>query len=325
VKAIITACAIAVGIGMPFAANAQSTAWPTQPIRFIVSFAPGSTGDISIRKIAPTIASRLGAPSVVVENRTGASGSLGLQAVSNAPADGHTFLVAADIQSSLTPLVADPTSYFDKHFVPVAPLVFVDMFVAGTPSLQANTFAELVALAKANPGKINYGSTGVGSSHQLIMEHLKLVGNFDLFHVPYRSSPVAMPDLASGRIQVMFTALSTAMPLVNDHKLKALAVGGLKRHPQLPDTPTLAESGFPGVEFYAYWSIWAKIGTPDAIVQRMREAVLEATDKPDVHAWFTTLGMSPFPGGLEGLVSRVKSDREKWATVIQAKKIELPK
>jgi tripartite-type tricarboxylate transporter receptor subunit TctC len=325
VRAVITACLVALGIAIPLVANAQNTAWPTQPLKFIVSFAPGSTGDISIRKIGPLIASQLGAPSVVVENRTGASGSVGLQAVSNAPADGYTFLIAADIQSSLTPLVPDPSTYFEKHFVPVAPLVFVDMFVAATPSLQANTFAELVALAKANPGKINYGSTGVGSSHQLIMEHLKLVGDFDLFHIPYRSSPVAMPDLASGRIQVMFTALSTGMALVNDNKLKALAVGALERHRQLPNTPTLAESGFPGVEFHAYWSVWAKIGTPAPVVQRLREAVLQATANPEVRTWFASLGMSPFPGGLEGLTSRVKSDREKWATVVAAKKIELPK
>jgi tripartite-type tricarboxylate transporter receptor subunit TctC len=322
---LIRTSLVVVGVLVSFGAQAQSPAWPTQPIRLVVSFAPGSSGDISARKVGPMVAQRVGASSVVVENRTGASGNVGLEAVANSPADGYTFLIAADIQSALTPLVADSVSYFDKNFVPVAPLVFVDMLVAATPSLPANTMRELVALAKAKPGQINYGSTGIGSSHQLIMEHLKMLGDFDVFHVPYRSSPAALPDLASGRIQVMFTALSTAMPLLEERKLKALAVGALERNPQLPNTPTLEESGFPGVEFYSYWSVWAKAGTPEPIVKRMREALLEALDTQEVRAWFSTVGLSPFRGGMEGLMSKVTSDREKWSSVIAAKKIELPK
>jgi tripartite-type tricarboxylate transporter receptor subunit TctC len=302
---------------------AAQTAWPTNPVRLIMPYPPASSGDLITRKVAPVLAQKFGAP-FFVENRPGANGNIGMKTAKEAAPDGYSFVSASDIQFAVSPVVYANIPYdFDRDFVPVAPLANVINVIVATKSLPANNLKELVALAKAEPGKISYASTGVGSTHQLFMELLKLRGGFDLVHVPYKGTGDATPDLISGQVQVMFFGVTQALTQMKAGQLKILAVGSPQRLPELPDVPTIAESGFPGFTSTNFWGVLAPTGTPAPIVASFRQAIADALADPDVRAWYRLSALTPMVGGVDEMVKEVHDEHAKWSDVIKAANIKL--
>src|ERR1700730_10681253 len=233
------------------------TSWPTGPVRLIMPYPPASSGDLITRKVVPFLSQKLGAP-FFVENRPGANGNIGMKAVKDSLPDGYTFLSASDIQFAVSPAVYANLPYdFDRDFMPVAPLARIVNVIVATRNLKANNLRELVALAKAEPGKITYASTGLGSTHQLFMEMLKMRGGFDMVHVPYKGTGEATPDLIGGQVDVMFFGVTQALTQAKAAQLKVLAVGSPERLKELPDVPTIAESGFPGFTSTNFWGVLA--------------------------------------------------------------------
>jgi tripartite-type tricarboxylate transporter receptor subunit TctC len=304
-----------------FVAAAQPS-WPANPVRLVMPYPPASSGDLITRKVAPYLAQKLGAP-FFVENRPGANGNIGMKAAKESSADGYTLVSASDIQFAVSPVVYANIPYdFDRDFTPVAPLARVINVIVATKNLPANNLKELVALAKAQPGKIRYGSTGVGSTHQLFMELLKMRGGFDLVHVPYKGTGEATPDLISGQVQVMFFGVTQALTQAKAGQLKILAVGSPQRLPELPDVPTIAESGFPGFTSTNFWGVLAPTGTPEPIVASLRKTIADALTDPDIRAWYQLSALTTMDGGVDEMVKEVHEERTKWADVIKAANIK---
>ena len=303
-------------------ANAQ-TVWPAGPVRLIMPYPPASSGDLITRKVAPFLGQRLGAP-FFVENRPGANGNIGMKAVKDSAPDGYTFVSASDIQFAVSPAVYASLPYdMDRDFVPVAPLARIINVIVANRNLKADNLRELVALAKAQPGKITYASTGVGSTHQLFMELLKMQGGFDVVHVPYKGTGEATPDLISGQVDVMFFGVTQALTQVHAGQLKVLAVGAPQRLPELPDVPTIAESGFPGFTSTNIWGVMAPSGTPNPIVARLRGAIAEALTDPDIRAWYRTSALSTLDGGVDEMMRTIRDERATWPQVVKAANIKL--
>jgi tripartite-type tricarboxylate transporter receptor subunit TctC len=323
-------CRLVLGSMLAFLAVAPSAAqtwsaqtWPTGPVRLIMPYPPASSGDLITRKVAPFLARKFGAP-FFVENRPGANGNIGMKAVKDAAPDGYTFVSASDIQFAVSPAVYASLPYdMDRDFVPVAPLARIINVIVANRNLKANTLKELIALAKAEPGKITYASTGVGSTHQLFMELLKMQGGFDLVHVPYKGTGEATPDLISGQVDVMFFGVTQALTQVNAGQLKVLAVGSPERLPQLPDVPTIAESGFPGFTSTNIWGVMAPAGTPEPIVVKFRAGIAAALQDPDVKAWYRTSVLSTLDGGVGEMMQTIRDERATWPQVVKAANIKL--
>ena len=302
---------------------AAQTSWPTNPVRLIMPYPPASSGDLITRKVAPFLSQKLGAP-FFVENRPGANGNIGMKTVKDSLPDGYTFVSASDIQFAVSPAVYANLSYdMDRDFTPVAPLARIINVIVANRNLKADNLRELVALAKAEPGKITYASTGVGSTHQLFMEMLKMQGGFDLVHVPYKGTGEATPDLISGQVDVMFFGVTQALAQVNARQLKILAVGSPNRLPQLPDVPTIAESGFPGFTSTNIWGVMAPAGTPDPIVAKFRQAIADALADADIRAWYKTSVLSTLDGGVGEMMQTIRDERATWPQVVKAANIKL--
>jgi tripartite-type tricarboxylate transporter receptor subunit TctC len=302
---------------------AAQTSWPTSPVRLIMPYPPASSGDLITRKVVPFLSQKLGAP-FFVENRPGANGNIGMKAVKDSLPDGYTFVSASDIQFAVSPAVYANLSYdMDRDFTPVAPLARIINVIVANRNVKADNLRELVALAKAQPGKFTYASTGVGSTHQLFMEMLKMQGGFDLVHVPYKGTGEATPDLISGQVDVMFFGVTQALTQANAGQLKILAVGSPNRLPQLPDVPTIAESGFPGFTSTNIWGVMAPAGTPDPIVVKFRQAIAEALADADIRAWYRTSVLSTLDGGTDEMMRTIREERATWPQVVKAANIKL--
>ena len=302
---------------------AAQTSWPTSPVRLIMPYPPATSGDLITRKVAPFLSRKLGAP-FFVENRPGANGNIGMKAVKDSLPDGYTFVSASDIQFAVSPAVYANLSYdMDRDFTPVAPLARIVNVIVANRNLKANNLKELIALAKAQPGKFTYASTGVGSTHQLFMEMLKMQGGFDLVHVPYKGTGEATPDLISGQVDVMFFGVTQAPTQANAGQLKILAVGSPNRLPQLPDVPTIAESGFPGFTSTNIWGVMAPASTPDPIVVKFRQTIAEALADDDIRAWFRTSVLSTLDGGTDEMMRTIREERATWPQVVKAANIKL--
>lgn len=320
---LIGSLVVALGLALaPCFATAQQAAWPSKPVRFVVPYPPGSSGDLIARKLAPYLSRALGGQ-FVVDNRPGANGSIGMENVARSAPDGYSFVFGTDIQFAIAPVLYKLPYDTEKDFEPVALVTVIELVVLAHPSVAANNLQELVKLAKAQPGKINYASTGIGSTHQLAVELLKQRGGFDITHVPYKGTGQALPDLVAGQVQVMFAGITQSMQYLNSGRLKALAVASQKRQAVLPDVPTVAESGFPGYEANAYWAIWAPAGTPAAITQKLYAELLKQLDLPEVRDWFEKSGLAASAAGPEELAARIRADRARWTRVVSEAKIKV--
>ena len=302
-------------------AHAQQ-GFPSRPITLVVGFAAGGATDTAARIIARKLTENLG-QTVIVDNRAGAGGNIAHQQIATAAPDGYTILLG-----SVGPLAVAPHLVKDLPYDPqkdIAPLtmgvVFPNVLVVN-PGVPAKTLQEFVALAKAKPGTLEYGSTGVGSAANLAGELLKQRAGIDLTHVPYKGGGAAMPDLLGGRIASYWSPPSTALPHIQSGKLRPLAVTSLTRSPSLPDVPTVAESGYPGFEATNWYAFVAPGKTPVEILERWNHELVKVLNAPDIREKLIEHGLEPHPGTREELAAYIRKESETWGKVIKAANIK---
>ena len=298
------------------AGGAVAEEWPARPIKLVVPYSAGGSGDIVARELAQKLTTYLDR-SVYVENRPGASGNLGTEYVAKSVPDGHTLLMASDIQFAISPNFTAGLPYELKDFEPVSLVANLDLVLAAHLSVGATNLRELAELARKRPGEINYGSTGAGSTHQLAMELLQQLGGFKLTEVPYRGSAQALPDLLSGQVHVMLMGIPQSLPYMRDGKLNALAVGALQRVASIPDVPTIAEQGYPGFEANNYWCLYAAAGTQKSVIAKLQQGTSQAVAAPDLRDRFITTGLTPVGSSPHDLATRIAADSAKWTNVIR--------
>jgi tripartite-type tricarboxylate transporter receptor subunit TctC len=291
---------------------------PGRPITLVVPTAAGGTTDFAARLLAEPLGQRLNRP-VVVDNRAGANGVIGTQAVTRARPDGHTLLVQYSGYHVGTPAVVrnigwDPL----KDLAPVALLMDAPQVLLAHPSVPARTFAELIAYAKANPGKLNYASAGNGSMQHLGTELLKQRAGIELEHVPYKGTGPVMQDLLSGRVQLFLTTPPPAVPFIRNGQLRALALAARERHPALPEVPTAGEAGLPGFVAEAWFAVFAPASTPAPLVERLAAEVSAITAAPEFRAKAEEQGAVVRPMAPAELGARVERELSEWAEVVRA-------
>jgi tripartite-type tricarboxylate transporter receptor subunit TctC len=303
----------------PLAALAQET-YPAKPIRLIVPFPPGAGTDA----VARFVAGRLGdtmKTTIVIENRTGAGGAIGAIEAARADADGYTLLFVAGPFTTVAASAKNPGYDPIRQFVPVAPIAAGPLaFVIGN-GVPAGTMREFIALAKRNPGTLNYGSAGPGSINHLALELLNARAGTNIVHVPYRGIADATKDLLGGSIQAMTASIPATLPLATERKLKVLAVTGAKRIPQLPQVPSWQEEGVPDANVSNYWGIVAPAGTPPAIVARLNADVRKILAQPDVRDRLEREGVEIISGPPERLGALIETDLATWKKLIVDAKI----
>ena len=318
------ACAAALAAFTPAQAQTHSTgsgqAWPDKPVKLIVSFAPGGVHDTLARVLQPRLTEALGQP-IVIENRPGAGGNIAAETVAKSAPDGYTFLVASEAIATNEYLYGKLSYDPYKDLAPVAKLADYPMALIANASVPAGNVTELLALAKAKPGSLSYGSAGIGTSGHLAGELLGSVEGINIVHVPYKGGAPALADLVAGRIQVMFLSVSLTGPQLKQGKIKVLAVTGEKRSDKLLDVPTTAEQGFPGVQALLFSSLLAPSATPAAVIRRMNAEVVKVLRAPDVDARLTDLGAVPAPSSPEQFAAILKRDGESWGKLIREKNI----
>src|SRR5271168_4343251 len=296
--------------------------WPQRQIKFIVPFPAGGGTDFVARLVAEHLSQKLNQP-VFVENRAGANGAVGLQVLKQSDADGYTFGFTPDTPLTVNPWLYKNLSYDPgKDFVPVATAVRLPGMMAATPSLPANTVAELIALAKQKPGGIAYGSAGIGNFSHLAMVLFSQAAGVQMLHVPYKgTAPMAMGILA-GEVQVEFNNVSTLYPFVKDGKLKALAVAEPRRMPQFPDWPAVAET-VPGFEMAPWVGLIAPAATPKPILDKMTAAMLAVMNDPALAKQCADQYLTVMALGQKDFAALIKSDTEKWGKVVKTANIQV--
>ncbi|MGE6496879.1 Bug family tripartite tricarboxylate transporter substrate binding protein [Cupriavidus metallidurans] len=293
-------------------------AFPTKPIRLVVPFTPGGTTDILARLIAQKSGEVLG-QSVIVDNRPGAGGNIGAEAVARATPDGYTLLMGT-LGTQVTNQFIYARMPYDsaKDFAPVTLVANSPNVLLVNSTLPANSVGELIALAKREPGKINYASTSTGGSPHLSGELLNAVAGTTMQHVPYKGAAPAMTDLLAGQVNLMFDNLPSALAQIQAGKVKALAVTSIKRASVLPAVPTVRESGLPGYEVNSWFGLLAPAGTPPERVRQIQQAVDKALAMPDVRKRIEQLGAEPGGEGSAAFAAEIKADTEKWSRVIKS-------
>ena len=312
----VRALVLAAALVLP--AHAQK--YPSAPIHFVVPFTPGTGMDTIARTVGQKMTDRLKEP-VVVENKPGASGNIGTAEVSRAKADGHTLLVSANTILMAAKLYKSVPYDPINDFAPISLSAWGTLLLAANPKANINSVQELIQQAKAKPGKINYGSPGVGTPHHMAMELFKDLTGTDLTHVPYKGSAGAVTDLLSGEINVMFVPIHVAMPYVKSGKLKALAVGSAKRHPTAPDLATLQELGIKGAEVDMWYAFLAPKSTPPDVIAKLNSELRAILDMPDVKATFDKVGLQAASSSPDELRSLMQKDYKRWAEVIDKRNI----
>ena len=295
--------------------------FPTKPIRVVVPFPPGGGTDIVARTVTPKMAEILGQP-FVVDNRAGAGGNIGTEAVAKAPADGYTLLVASASTAINTTLTPKQSPNLLHAFAPIVLMVVNNHLLAAHPSVPANNVRELLALAKGKPGSITYASYGPGSSAHLTAELFKMMAHVDLLHVPYKGAAPAVNDLLGGQVNIIFADVAALLPHIKSGKLKALGIGSPKRFEGLPDVPTIAESGVPGFEAGGFLGLVAPAGTPPAVIDALNSAAQKSLAMPDVRERLMALASPPMGGTPDEFGQYMKREVDKWARVIRAADIK---
>ena len=298
---------------MPRLAVAET--YPSRPIRFIVPFPAGGPADITARTIAQWLTERLGQP-LVIENRPGAASNIGTEAVVKAAPDGYTLLLAVTSQAINATLYDNLSYNFMRDIAPVAGVMRVPHIVEVSPAFPVKSVPELIAHAKANPGKINFASGGNGSGAHVAGELFKMMTGVNMIHVPYRGEANAVPDLIGGRIQVIFPILSGAIANVRSGQVRALAVTTAARSPALPDLPTVADI-VPGYEVSSWQGIAAPKGTPGEIVERVNKEVNAAFADAKIKERIVSLGGTPLAGSPADFARLVADETEKWSKVVK--------
>ena len=300
---------------MPLAVAAQG-AYPSKPIRMIVPYPPGGPTDVLGRIVAQKLSESLG-QQVVVENRPGASGMIGSEVVAKAAPDGYTLLTNASIH------VINPSLYpkmnFDalRDFAPVSLIAQVPLILVVNPGLPVKSVPELIALAKAQPNRLNFGSSGNAAAPHLAGESFKIATGVQMQQVPYKGSAPALTDLIGGQVQLIFDSMPSAMPHVKSGKVRALAVTTAKRSPTVPDLPTIAESGVPGFDISTWYGVWAPAGTPKDIVNKIAAEIAKALHQPAVRERLAALGAEPVGNTPEEFAAYCQSELAKWSKIVR--------
>ena len=295
---------------------AHAENWPTQTVRLVVPTPAGSSVDIVARLVADKLGGMIG-QTVIVDNKGGAGGTIGTDAVAKAK-DGHTFLLAYNGPISVAPAIFPKLPYNpSRDFAPIILAVTQPNVLAVRTDLKVNSVKELVALAKARPGKIDYASVGNGSLSHLAMELLKMKSDAFLLHIPFNGGPAASLALGRGDVQVLFAALSNVQPLVRDGKVKLLAISNAKRSAALPDLPTIAEQGFPGFDATTWNGFLAPANTPKEVVQRLNKLIAQILDSPEVKQKLLLAGAEVAGGSPEQFAALLKTETAAWAAVIE--------
>ena len=295
---------------------AQAPVYPVKPVRVIAGFPPGSGADITARVICPRVGEALG-QQFLIDNRPGAGSNIAADLAAKAPPDGYTVFigtVANTINASLyTKLPFD----FARDFAPVALTTSAPNILVVHPSIPAQSVAELIKLAKARPGQLNYASSGTGTAPDLSAELFKSMAGVSLVHVPYKGSPQAVTDLIGGQVALMFSPASTVLPQVKSSRLRALAVTTAARLPSLPDLPTIAESGLAGYETVTWFGFVVPAATPRDIVARLNAEIVKVLAQPEVRQQFAVQGIDVIGGSPEQFAAYIRADIVKWARVIK--------
>jgi tripartite-type tricarboxylate transporter receptor subunit TctC len=310
---------VAIGVCASTLLHAQT--YPTRPVKIIVPFAAGGPADNYARFIAQRLQESLG-QSFVIEDKPGAGSVIGTDLVAKSPADGYTLLLMSNTHTVNETLLANKPFVLTRDFTPIAPINYSDLVLVAHPSLKANNIKELIADAKARPGKINYASSGPGTPYHMAGELFKSMAGVYLVHIPYRGSSGARTDVMGGQVELMFDAVTTMAEAAKMGKVKALATTGLQRSTVLPDVPTVNESGVPGYEATIWLGLLAPKGTPKAIVDKLNEAVSKVTSQPDVKRQWGVQGATPMVMSPAEFDKYIQADIAKWAKVIKTANIK---
>ena len=300
-----------VGIGQAFALD-----YPTRPVRWVVTYPPGGGTDITARIVGQWLSERLG-QQFIIENKPGAGNNIGTELVVNAPPDGYTLLLVNPANAINTTLYSKLSFNFLRDIAPVAGIMRVPNVMEVNPSVPAKTVAEFIAYAKANPGKINWATSGNGTSVHLSGELFKIMAGVQLTHVPYRGSAPALTDMISGTVDVMFDNMPPSLPHIRAGKLRALAVTTNMRSDALPDVPTVAET-VPGYEASAFYGMGVPKGTPPEIIDKLNKEINAGLADPKIKARLAELGGMLIPGSPADFGKLVADETDKWAKVIKS-------
>lgn len=316
-RALLAAMAVLCSATVPAMSASAAEAFPSRPIRLIVPFTPGGTTDILARLVAQKAGETLGQP-MVVENRPGAGGNIGAEAAARSAADGYTLLMGT-LGTQVTNQFIYPRMPYDSatDFAPVTLVANSPNVLLVNSTLAANTIGELIALAKREPGKINYASTSTGGSPHLSGELLNMMAGVKMQHVPYKGAAPAMNDLLAGQVNLMFDNLPSALAQIQGGRIKALAVTGVKRASVLPSVPTVRESGLPDYEVNSWFGLLAPAGTPPERLRQLQQAVDKVLAMPDVRKRIQELGAEPGGEGSAAFAAQIKADTDKWSRVIR--------
>jgi tripartite-type tricarboxylate transporter receptor subunit TctC len=310
--------AVVLAVGLPAAAQER---YPSRPLRIVVPFAPGGSTDIFARLVGDRLAAALAQP-VVIENRAGASGNIGAEAVAKSAPDGHTLLMATTgVMAINNALFKSMTFDAAKDFEPVIYIASISNVVIVPLDLPAKNIAELIAAAKREPGKLSFASSGAGSSTHMSAELFKSMAGIDILHIPYKGSGQALPDLISGRVSMMFENAPGAVSYIKAGKVRALAVTGLKRAAALPELPTVAESGLPGYESLSWSGLAVPAGTSKEIVQKLNAATAAILATADLRAKLAEQGADAVGGSPEQFAAHIRAERDKWSRLIRERNI----
>ena len=300
------------------AAPVAAQNYPTKQIRLICPFPPAGAVDIASRAIANELTKALG-QTVTVENRPGAGGNLGAEAAARSAPDGYTlFMSTSGIQAINPALYAKMPIDVNKELVSVAPLVALSNVLVLHPSVKANSVKEVIAMAKAEPGKIPYASSGNGTSIHMSGAMFTQMTNIEMIHIPYKGSGPAVVDLLAGQVSMMFDNIPSALPHIKAGKLKALATTGAKRDPALPDLPTVAEAGVPGYESGVWFGLMVPAGTPKDIIGRLNVEAVKGTKSPEFAKRMSDLGYIMIPGTPENMTDMIKQEIVRWTPIVKA-------
>ncbi|HXF67447.1 MAG TPA: tripartite tricarboxylate transporter substrate binding protein [Burkholderiales bacterium] len=296
---------------------AAAQPYPARPIRLVVPYPPGGNVDITARVIGPLLGEQLG-QTIVVDNRSGAGGNLGANLVARAAPDGYTLLMGSSGPLAINPIVIRDTPYDSlKDFAPVSRVHVVPLVVLAGQKAGIGSVKELVALARANPGKVTVASAGTGTTNHLGIELFSMMAGVKVLHVPYKGSGPALAELLGGQVQFMFDQLTSSIGYIRDGRLKALAVGGSRRSEMLPGVPTLEESGLKGYEASTFIGVLAPGGTPQPVIEKLNAAMRKVMENPGVTERFRALGADPGSSSPAEFARIIRDELAKWRAVVQ--------
>ena len=309
------------GLFVVMAAVGAENGYPSKPIHWIVPFPPGGPTDLLARTVGEKLSAAWHQP-VIIENKPGAAGNLGVEIAAKASADGYTLVVVPTGNITVNPTLYPNLPYKQSDLAPVTMLATVENVLVVHPSVQARSMQELVALAKAKPGALTFASPGAGSQAHLAGELIKLAADIDMVHVPYKGVGPALNDLLGGHVSMMFSQVSSALPHIQSGKLRALGVASHKRSPIIPELPTIAEQGFPDFEAVSWYALMVAAGTPRDVIRKLHTETTRILRLPDVKGKLAGLGADAVGSTPEELATTIRVETARWAEVIRKQRIK---